>query len=147
MCIESYLQGQDLCGVVGGSKTTLPKAKVKTVNPNQKPDETPKIVEEENDALRKWRIKVGKAMYVLKTTVDKELVEYIRKAETRRLHILVALFSKKNNVRLQLLESELMTISQGDLTINQCFKKVKSLCNEIAELDHEEKINEQWMRR
>ena len=148
-CIESYLQGQDLWEVVGGSKTAPPKAKENTVDLEQKSDETTKTVEEESDALRKWRIKAGKAMYVLKTTIDKELVEYIRKAETPKAawDILATLFSKKNDARFQLLESELMTISQGDMTINQYFKKVKSLCNEIAELDPEEKISEQRIRR
>ena len=33
------------------------------------------------------------------------------------------------------------------MTINQYFKKVKSLCSEIAELDPEEKISEQRIRR
>jgi hypothetical protein len=38
-----------------------------------------------------------------------------------------------------------MTISQGSMTINHT--KVKSLCSEIAQIDPEEKINEQQMRR
>ena len=33
-------------------------------------------------ALRKWRIKDGKAMFVLKTTIEEDLVEHIRDAET-----------------------------------------------------------------
>ena len=142
-CIESYLQGQDLWEVVGGCNTIPPEPKIVIVDSDKKST----VVE--NEAFRRWNIKAGKAMYVLKTTIDKELVEYIRKAETPKVawDTLAALFSKKNDARLQLLESELMTISQGDLTINQYFKKVKSLCSEIAELDPEEKITEQRMRR
>ena len=141
-CIESYLQGQDLWEVIGGSNTTPPEPKISKVVDG-------KTTTVENEEFKKWSIKAGKAMYVLKTTIDKELVEYIRKAETPKAawDTLAALFSKKNDARLQLLESELMTISQGDLTINQYFKKVKSLCNEIAELDPEERISEQRMRR
>ncbi|XP_057518481.1 uncharacterized protein LOC130799401 [Amaranthus tricolor] len=142
-CIESYLQGQDLWEVVGGCNTILPEPKIVTVDS----DKESTVVE--NEAFRRWNIKADKAMYVLKTTIDKELVEYIRKAETPKVawDTLATLFSKKNDARLQMLESELMTISQGDLTINQYFKKVKSLCSEIAELDPEEKISEQCIRR
>ena len=34
------------------------------------------------EALRKWRIKAGKAMFVLKTTIEEDLLEHIRDAET-----------------------------------------------------------------
>lgn len=40
-----------------------------------------------------------------------------------------------------------MTISQGNMMINQYFTKVKFLCSEIAQIDPEEKISEQRMRR
>ncbi|GJN15087.1 hypothetical protein PR202_gb01977 [Eleusine coracana subsp. coracana] len=60
-CIESYLQGQDLWEVVAGTMT----------NPPMK-----------ESSLRKWRIKAGKAMFVLKTTIEEDLVEHIRDAET-----------------------------------------------------------------
>ncbi|KAH6829301.1 hypothetical protein C2S53_011525 [Perilla frutescens var. hirtella] len=59
--MESYRQGQDLWEIIGGIETTLPK---------------------EAEALRKWKIKVGKAMYALKTTVNKEFLEHIRAATT-----------------------------------------------------------------
>lgn len=39
----------------------------------------------ENEALRKWRIKAGKAMHVLKTVVKDELLEYIREAATPKM--------------------------------------------------------------
>ena len=58
MCIEAYLQGQDLWEIVGGKETTQP-------------------VKEDAEALRKWKIKAGKALFVLRTTVQKELLEYV----------------------------------------------------------------------
>ena len=54
----SYLQGQDLWEVVGGSETTL-------------------LEEDSNGTLRKWRIKEGKAMFALKTTIEEGMLEHI----------------------------------------------------------------------
>ncbi|KAB2632885.1 protein SPA1-RELATED 2 [Pyrus ussuriensis x Pyrus communis] len=59
-CIESYLQGQDLWEVVGGSEVTQPAA------------------EDANGVLRKWKIKAGKSMFALKTTIEEEMLEHIR---------------------------------------------------------------------
>ena len=107
-CMMSYLQGQDLWEIVGGSETTPPD-------------------EDLNGALRKWRIKAGKAMFALKTTIEEEMLEYIRDKNTPKeaWDTFVTLFSKKNDTRLQLLESELLSISQRDMTIAQYFHKVK----------------------
>ncbi|KAJ7956846.1 Retrovirus-related Pol polyprotein from transposon TNT 1-94 [Quillaja saponaria] len=57
-------------------------------------------------SLRKWKIKVGKAMFALKTTIDEEVLEHIRDAKTPKeaWDTLATLFSKKNDTRLQLLE-------------------------------------------
>ncbi|KAB2610257.1 S2-RNase [Pyrus ussuriensis x Pyrus communis] len=63
-CIESYLQGQDLWEVVGGSEATQPAA------------------EDANGVLRKWKIKAGKSMFALKTTIEEEMLEHIRDAKT-----------------------------------------------------------------
>ena len=75
-------------------------------------------------------------MYVLPTTVEDELPEYIREAATPKIEwdTLATLFSKKNDARLKLPKSKLMTISQGSMMINQYFTKVKSLCHEIAQI-------------
>ena len=56
--MESYLQGQDLWEVVAGAETVAP----------------PK---ESTESLRKWRIKADKAMFVLKTTIEEDLLEHI----------------------------------------------------------------------
>lgn len=50
-------------------------------------------------------------------------------------------------MRLQLLESELLSIFQGDLTIAQYFQKVKLLVREIFELDPETPISETRLKR
>ena len=61
--IRSYLEGQDLLEVVNGSDTKPP---------------------ESADALRKWKIKVGKVMYVLKSTIEDELLGRIRNEDTSK---------------------------------------------------------------
>ena len=69
-CIESYLMG---------TKTT----------PSMK---------ENVEALREWRINVDKAIFVLKTMIEEDLVEHIRDAETpnEAWETFAKLFSKKN---------------------------------------------------
>jgi hypothetical protein len=59
-CMMSYIQGQDLWEVVNGSETLQPEA------------------EDTNGTLRKWKIKVGKALFALKTTIDDDMLEHIR---------------------------------------------------------------------
>ncbi|RLM64684.1 uncharacterized protein C2845_PM16G13990 [Panicum miliaceum] len=128
--MESYLMDQDLWEIVAGTETTPPS-------------------KENAEALRKWQIKAGKAMFVLKTTIEEDLVEHIRDAVTlnEAWETFVKLFSKKNEARLQLVEKELADISQGTLSINQYFTKVKNICREISQLDPEEKVSEDWIRR
>jgi len=138
-CMESYLQGQDLWEVVAGTEIVPP--------PKESGDSSGK--KDGAEALRKWRIKAGKAMFVLKTTIEENLLEHIRDAETPKeaWETLEKLFSKKNEARLQLLEKELSGISQDTLTIGQYFTKVESICREISELAPDEKVGEARMRR
>ena len=130
-CMMSYMQGQDLWEVVNGSEITQPEA------------------EDANGILRKWKIKVGKAMFALKTTIEEDVLEHIRDATTpyEAWNTFTKLFSKKNDTRLQLLESKLLSVAQRDLTIAQYFHKVKMLCREISELDLEAPIGETRMKR
>jgi hypothetical protein len=136
--MESYLQGQDLWEVVAGAEIVPPK---ESGNSSSK--------KEGAEALWKWRIKAGKAMFVSKTTIEEDLLEYIRDAETPKeaCETLGKLFCKKNEARLQLLEKELSGISQGTLTISQYFTKVKSICREISKIAPEEKVGDARMRR
>ncbi|KAD2262709.1 hypothetical protein E3N88_24455 [Mikania micrantha] len=129
-CISSYLQGPVLWDVVDGSDIEPPR-------------------DDATGALRKWRIKSGKALFVLKTTVEEELLEHIRDAGSPKegWDALKVLFSKKNDTKLQLLENELLSVSQRESTIPQYFHKVKTLCREIGELDPQAKIGESRMKR
>ena len=78
--------------------------------------------------IRKWRIKAGKAMFALKTTVEDDVLEHIRDAATPKeaWDTFAKLFSKKNDTKLQLLEGELLSVAQRDLTITPYFHKVKT---------------------
>jgi hypothetical protein len=130
-CIESYLQGQDLWEVVGGSEVTQP------------------AVEDASGTLQKWKIKAGKAMFALKTTIEEEMLEHIRDAKTPKeaWDTFATLFSKKNDTRLQLLENELLSMAQRDMTIAQYFHKVKAICREISQLDPTAPIGESRIKR
>ena len=57
------------------------------------------------------------------------------------------LFSKKSDMRLQLLENELLSISQCKMMIAQYFHKAKSICWETAELVQKSVIEEARMKR
>ncbi|KAD4982652.1 hypothetical protein E3N88_19323 [Mikania micrantha] len=129
-CISSYLQGQDLWDVDGG-------------------DVEPPVRDDAQGVLRKWRIKAGKALFVLKTTVEEELLDHIREVGSPKeaWDALKILFSKKNDTKLQLLENELLSVSLKDLTISQYFHKVKTLCREIGELDPQARIGDSRMKR
>ena len=89
----SYLQEHDLWEIVGRCETTPPE-------------------DDSNGALRKWRIKAGKTMFALKTTIEKGMLEHIWDDKTPKeaWDTFVMLFSKKNDARLQLIENELLSI-------------------------------------
>ncbi|KAJ9565416.1 hypothetical protein OSB04_001382 [Centaurea solstitialis] len=74
--------------------------------------------EDANGALRKWRIKAGKAMFALKTTVEEEMLEHIRDEKTPK-----------------------------EAWDTFYFHKVKSICREISELDPKSVIGEDRMKR
>ncbi|KAE8691333.1 protein TOPLESS [Hibiscus syriacus] len=109
-CIESYLQGQDLWVVFGGSEVTQ------------------LAVKDANGVLRKWKIKAGKAMYALKTTIEEEMLEHIRDAKSpkKAWDTFGTLFSKRNDTKLQLLKNELLSIAQRDMIVIQYFHKENS---------------------
>nr|TKV98485.1 hypothetical protein SEVIR_9G562800v2 [Setaria viridis] len=97
--------GQNLWEVVAGTEKTPP----------------PK---ENAEALWKWRNKAVKAMFVLTTTIEEDLVEHIRYAETpnETWETFAKLFSKKNKARFQLLEKELVEAlpkKMGDITLEE----------------------------
>ncbi|PHT45719.1 hypothetical protein CQW23_14877 [Capsicum baccatum] len=82
--------------------------------------------EDAHGTLQRWKIKVGKAMFALKTTTEEDVLEHIRDATTQKQawDIFAKIFSKKNDTRIQLLESELLSIGQHNMTIAQYIHKV-----------------------
>ena len=101
------------------------------------------------EALRKWKIKAGKALFAIKTSIEEEMLEHIRHVNTPKAawDTFSILFSKKNDVRLQLLEKELMLVALRDMMITQYFTKVKSLYRKISKLDPASNIYDSRMRR
>ncbi|XP_015169873.1 uncharacterized protein [Solanum tuberosum] len=130
-CIMSYMQGQDLWEVVTESEVTQPEA------------------EDANGTFRKWKVKAGKAMFALKITIDEDVLEHVHDAKTPKeaWDTFVALLSKKNDSRLQLLESELLSTEQLNMTIAQYFHKIKRICREILDLDSTTPIGETRVKR
>ena len=130
--MEAFLQGQDLWDLMAKNDMKMP------------PD-TPDTME----ARRKWKVKYGKMLFVLRMTVNKELIDHIRDLDTPKdvWETLEKLFSKKNVAWLKLLENELASSVQGNLTIDEYFLKIKKICAEISELDLSEKISEARWRR
>ena len=72
--MESYLQGRDLWEVVAGAEIVPP--------PKESGDNSSK--KDGAEALRKWRIKASKAIFVLKTAIEEDLLEYIRDVVPRK---------------------------------------------------------------
>ena len=72
------------------------------------------------------------------TSIDKKYIEHVYDLklpkqvwETLEKYLLM----KKNIARLQYLENKLAMTTQGNLSIEEYFLKVKNLCVEISELD------------
>lgn len=61
--MESYLQGQDLQKIITGTETRPP------------PQDDPNI-------LKRWKLKTGKIIFAIKTTIEDEMMEHIREATT-----------------------------------------------------------------
>nr|DAD31904.1 TPA_asm: hypothetical protein HUJ06_010755 [Nelumbo nucifera] len=130
-CMEAYLQGQDLWDLVTGNDTLH--------------DDTPQLV----DARRKWKIKSGKALFALRTSINKEYIDHVRKLDSPKKiwDTLERLFTQKNTMRLQYLENELASLTQCNMFISDYFLKVKNVCAKISELDSEEPISDARLRR
>ena len=84
LCMEAYLQGQDLWDLITG-EDVIPK-------------DTPQNVE----LQRKWKIKCGKALFALRTSISKEYIEHVRdeKSPKQVWETLERLFTQKNTMRL-----------------------------------------------
>nr|DAD39222.1 TPA_asm: hypothetical protein HUJ06_013545 [Nelumbo nucifera] len=131
MCMEAFLQGQDLWELVSGV------------------DEIPADTPENAKSRRKWKIKCGKALFALRTSISKEFIDHVHDVSSPKevWDTLERLFSKQNTARLQFLENELAMLKQEGMSISEYFLCVKNICAEISELDPKEKINDARLRR
>ncbi|KAM1194893.1 hypothetical protein ACFX13_021990 [Malus domestica] len=88
-------------------------------------------------------------MFALKTIIEDDMLEHIRKAKTPKeaWDTFATLFSKRNDTRLQLLKNELLSVAQRDMTIAEYFHKVKSICRKISELDPNAAIVESKIKK
>ena len=154
--MKFYLLGQDLWDIVNGAETTPPREARSTDTTSDTSTSTPvrpDVVSQrpagDPDALKKWKVKAGKAMYALTVAVEEEFLQRIKDARTPKeaWDILTAIFVKKNDAKLQRLENELLSISQKNMSVSQYFSKVKSLCDEISKLDPENGITQTRIKR
>nr|KAJ0225563.1 hypothetical protein LSAT_V11C100028700 [Lactuca sativa] len=127
----SYMQVHDLWEVVKGAEK------------NQREDE------DNNRVLSKWKIKAEKVMLVLRNTVEEEMLEHIRDAATPKeaWETLITLFSKMSDTKLQMLENDLMSMSQKELLIPQYIHKVKVTCKKVGEIDLLALVDEERIKR
>ncbi|KAJ0546012.1 hypothetical protein HanIR_Chr08g0356151 [Helianthus annuus] len=61
-CIKLYLQGQDLWQVTNGTETRQPTNDI-------------------NNAIGKWQVKAVRAMFIIKTTVDDDVLDHIQQQQ------------------------------------------------------------------
>lgn len=128
--MEAYLQGQDLWDLVSGDEV-MP---AETQEDAEAVDAGEAIPDKNAEARKKWKIKCGKALYALRTSISKDYIDHVRN-ETSPQEIwddLKRLNIKKDIAKLQFLENELVTLSQGGMSISDLFLKVKNLCYEIS---------------
>ncbi|KAJ0080953.1 hypothetical protein Patl1_12168 [Pistacia atlantica] len=132
MCMEAYLQGQDLWELVTGADAGIPTD-----------------IPEHAELRRKWKIKCGKTLFALRTSISKEFIDHVRDVSSPKevWDTLEKLCTKKNMTRLRLLENELAMLKQGGMSISEYFLRVKSICAEISEIDADDKISEARLRR
>ncbi|KAK9026279.1 hypothetical protein V6N11_039121 [Hibiscus sabdariffa] len=85
MCMEAFLQGQDLWDLVTGVDAEIPAD-----------------IQENVEARRKWKIKCGKALFALQTSISKEFIDHVRDVNSPKQlwETLERVFSKKNTARL-----------------------------------------------
>ncbi|XP_071705149.1 uncharacterized protein [Rutidosis leptorrhynchoides] len=112
MCMEAYLQGQDLWELVAGSDAIIP---VETL--------------EQGESRRKWKIKCGKALFALRTSISKEFIEHVRDLNSPKevWDTLEKLFTKKNTARLQFLENELAISRQEGWSTQPSVEELENL--------------------
>lgn len=102
--MEAYLQGQDFWDLISGDESVIPQD-----------------TQQNAKSRRKWKIKCGKALYALRTSISKEYIEHVRdiKSPKQVWETLERLVTQKNAIQLQFLENELAGMTQGNLSISE----------------------------
>ncbi|KAK3008578.1 hypothetical protein RJ639_014577 [Escallonia herrerae] len=119
--MQSYLEDQELWELIGGNEIA-PPASTGT-----------------NEAvLWKWKSRASKALYVIKSSIEDNILKHTKNAKIPKeaWDILASRYLKKNEMRLQYLENELMRIKQ----------KRSGEGNDTTSIDYEEGVNseEEW---
>lgn len=70
--------------------------------------------------LRSEKLKRARNMFIIKTTVERELLDHVRDKNKSKevLDLFATLLLKKNDLRLQLLKIGLLYISQTETKVN-----------------------------
>lgn len=108
--METYLQGQDLWDITEGVNFEIPTDTL-----------------ENTEAVRKRKIKCGKALFAFRGSISKELIEHIRAKEKPKeiWELLEQLFTKRHTARLQMLENELANTTQRSYDYFSIFSENK----------------------
>ncbi|OIS98413.1 hypothetical protein A4A49_60956 [Nicotiana attenuata] len=61
MCMEAYLQGEDLWDLIVGAEADIAANTLENAEPRWK-----------------WKIKCGKALFALRTSIGKEFIDHVR---------------------------------------------------------------------
>ncbi|KAL0322020.1 UNVERIFIED_CONTAM: hypothetical protein Scaly_2498400 [Sesamum calycinum] len=112
MCMETYLQGQDLWELIDGADTEIPADTFEKAEPR-----------------RKCKIKCGTALFALRTSISREFIDHVRNVNSPKqvLDTLERLFSRKNIAREQFLKNELAMIKQEGWEKQPSVEELESL--------------------
>ncbi|KAL0444456.1 UNVERIFIED_CONTAM: hypothetical protein Slati_2168300 [Sesamum latifolium] len=93
--MEAFLQGQDLRDLIEGDEISIPTD-----------------TSQNAELRRKWKIKCSKALFFVRTSINKEYIDHVRDLKSPIWETLQKLCTKKNTARLQFLENELAMATQ-----------------------------------
>ncbi|KAB2059408.1 hypothetical protein ES319_A11G300900v1, partial [Gossypium barbadense] len=84
MCMEAFLQGQDIWDLVTGVNAEIPADTYENV-----------------EVRRKWKIKCEKTLFALRTSISKEFIDHVRDVNSPKQlwETFERLFSKKNTAQ------------------------------------------------
>ncbi|KAH0709573.1 hypothetical protein KY284_011000 [Solanum tuberosum] len=81
----AYLKGQDMCDLIAGAEAKIPAN-----------------APENSEPRRKWKIKCGKALFALRTSIGKELIDHVRDTKQPSVEDFEILLSNKEALAKQM---------------------------------------------